>query len=69
MGGGHDSHGHHGNDEHDYGAYLHAKHMYDLPGMKNRTLKMGLSVFGVVAFGTAVPIIAVIFQQKKAMIS
>ncbi|KAH7434862.1 hypothetical protein KP509_06G038400 [Ceratopteris richardii] len=62
----HDNHGHH---EDDYGAYVHAKRMYDLPNMKHRTLKMGLGVFGVVFIGTAVPIFAVMFQQKKAMIS
>ncbi|KAI5062713.1 hypothetical protein GOP47_0023252 [Adiantum capillus-veneris] len=69
TGGSHDSHGN-GHDSHgdDYDAYLHAEHMYNLPGMKHRKLKMGLAVFAVVAIGTGVPIFAVIFQQKKAMI-
>ena len=66
MGGGG---GHAGHADHDnYDDYLHAEHMYNLPAMKNRTLKMGLAVFAVVGIGTAVPIVAVIFQQKKAKI-
>ncbi|KAL2653696.1 hypothetical protein R1flu_021824 [Riccia fluitans] len=45
--------------------YLHAPHMYDLLGMKQRKLKMGLLIFGGLAFGSAVPIIASQYQQKK----
>ncbi|GBG68959.1 hypothetical protein CBR_g3658 [Chara braunii] len=47
-------------------AYLHAEHMYDLPSMKNRKLKMGLLVFGGLGFGIAVPLFAVAVQQQKA---
>eukprot|EP00250_Pteridium_aquilinum_P035017 c8465_g1_i1 orf=126-431(+) len=63
MSSSHDSH------SHSYDDYLHAEHMYNLPNMKNAKLKMGLAVFAVVAIGTGVPIFAVHFQQKKAMIS
>ncbi|BBM99130.1 hypothetical protein MPTK1_1g18980 [Marchantia polymorpha subsp. ruderalis] len=45
--------------------YLHAPHMYDLPNMKQKSLKMGLLVFGGLALGTAVPIVACQYQQKK----
>ena len=58
----------HGAGHDNYDDYIHAEHMYNLPAMKNRTLKMGLAVSAVVGIGTAVPIIAVIFQQKKAKI-
>lgn len=49
-----------------YDDYIHAEHMYNLPAMKHRKLKMGIGVFGVLAIGTFVPIGAVIFQQRKA---
>ncbi|CAI7832460.1 unnamed protein product [Closterium sp. NIES-54] len=47
-------------------AYLHAHHMYDIASIKNRKLKFGVAVFGSVAFGIAVPLIAVWHQQIKA---
>ncbi|XP_010256471.1 PREDICTED: uncharacterized protein LOC104596845 [Nelumbo nucifera] len=58
MGGGHG----HGHDE---AYYLHAKHMYNLDRMKHQKLKMTLGVFTAFSIGVAVPIYAVIFQQKK----
>ncbi|XP_054790690.1 uncharacterized protein LOC129296119 [Prosopis cineraria] len=58
MGGGHG----HGHDEPEY---LHAKHMYNLDKMKYRPLKMSLAVFSAFSIGVAVPVFAVIFQQKK----
>lgn len=58
MGGGH-AHGH------DEPYYLHAKHMYNLDRMKNQGLKMSLAVFTAFSIGVAVPVYAVIFQQKK----
>jgi hypothetical protein len=58
----------HGASHDGYDDYIHAEHMYNLPAMKNRTLKMALAVSAVVGIGTAVPIVAVIFQQKKAKI-
>ena len=57
MGGGHG----HGSEPY----YLHAKHMYNLHKMKHQGLKMTLGVLSAVSIGVAVPIIAVIFQQKK----
>eukprot|EP00850_Spirogloea_muscicola_P021002 SM000233S07973 [mRNA] locus=s233:60377:60979:- [translate_table: standard] len=45
--------------------YLHAYHMYDPQSMKNRKLKLGLFVFGGVAFGISVPIFAVVHAQSK----
>ncbi|KAI5668091.1 hypothetical protein M9H77_17944 [Catharanthus roseus] len=58
MGGGH-AHGH------DEPFYLHAKHMYNLDRMKNQKLKMSLGVFTAFSIGVAIPVYAVIFQQKK----
>lgn len=58
MGGGH-GHGH------DYEYYLHAKHMYNLHRMKHQGLKMTLGVLTAFSIGVAVPIVAVVFQQKK----
>ncbi|CAL5387698.1 unnamed protein product [Camellia sinensis] len=58
MGGGHG----HGHDE---PYYLHAKHMYNLDRMKHQQLKMSLAVFTAFSVGVAVPVYAVIFQQKK----
>ncbi|KAJ4851018.1 hypothetical protein Tsubulata_024162 [Turnera subulata] len=58
MSGGH-AHGH------DEPFYLHAKHMYNLDRMKGQKIKMPLAVFSAVFIGTAVPIWAVHFQQKK----
>ncbi|KAI3431891.1 uncharacterized protein J3R85_007758 [Psidium guajava] len=58
MGGGH-AHGH------DEPYYLHAKHMYNLDKMKHQALTMSLAVFTAFSIGVAVPIYAVIFQQKK----
>uniref|UniRef100_A0A5B7B8I0 SLL1 protein n=1 Tax=Davidia involucrata TaxID=16924 RepID=A0A5B7B8I0_DAVIN len=58
MGGGHG----HGHDE---PFYLHAKHMYNLDRMKHQKLKMSLGVFTAFSIGVAVPVYAVIFQQKK----
>ncbi|XP_078434802.1 tonB-dependent heme receptor A [Wolffia australiana] len=59
MGGGH-GHGH-GSEPY----YLHAKHMYNLHRMKHQGLKMSLGVLSAFSIGVAVPIVAVIFQQKK----
>ncbi|XP_031098391.1 uncharacterized protein LOC116002400 [Ipomoea triloba] len=58
MGGGH-AHGH------DEPFYLHAKHMYNLDRMKHQKLKMTLGVLSAFSIGVAVPVWAVIFQQKK----
>ncbi|KAJ4701099.1 TonB-dependent heme receptor A like [Melia azedarach] len=58
MGGGH---GH----AHDEPYYLHAKHMYNLDRMKHQKLKMPLAVFTAFSIGVAVPVYAVIFQQRK----
>ncbi|CAM8989203.1 unnamed protein product [Rhodiola kirilowii] len=54
-----------GGHGHDEPFYLHAKHMYNLDRMPHQKLKMSLAVFSAVSVGIAVPIIAVIFQQKK----
>lgn len=59
MGGGHG----HGHDDYEY--YLHAKHMYNLDRMKYQKVKMPLAVFAAFSIGVAVPVYAVIFQQKK----
>ncbi|KAJ3677877.1 hypothetical protein LUZ60_001680 [Juncus effusus] len=45
--------------------YEHAKHMYNLDRMKNRPLKMSLGVLTAFSIGVAVPLFAVVFQQKK----
>ena len=45
--------------------YLHAKHMYNLHRMKHQKPKVYLSVLGAVGIGIAVPVYAVVFQQKK----
>ncbi|KAH9559623.1 hypothetical protein CY35_06G069000 [Sphagnum magellanicum] len=45
--------------------YIHAEHMYNLPSMKQRKVKMFIAVFGSLFFGAAVPIWAVRFQLKK----
>mmetsp|Transcript_11055 Transcript_11055/g.30879 ORF Transcript_11055/g.30879 Transcript_11055/m.30879 type:complete len:85 (-) Transcript_11055:1540-1794(-) len=47
-------------------AYEHAEHMYDIGSMSNKGLKFGLGIFGGLALGCAIPVIAVKFQQKKA---
>ncbi|MCL7033200.1 hypothetical protein MKW94_022816 [Papaver nudicaule] len=52
----------HGND---YEYYLHAKHMYNLDRMKHQKLKMSSFVFACFSVGVAVPVYAVMFQQKK----
>ena len=39
--------------------------MYDFAGMKNRKVKMFFGVFGALAIGTFVPILAVGYQLKK----
>uniref|UniRef100_A0A0A8ZKM0 Uncharacterized protein n=1 Tax=Arundo donax TaxID=35708 RepID=A0A0A8ZKM0_ARUDO len=49
---------------HDEPYYIHAKHMYNLHRMKHQGLKVTLSVLAVVGTGIAVPVYAVIFQQK-----
>ncbi|CAM8984824.1 unnamed protein product [Rhodiola kirilowii] len=54
-----------GGHGHDEPFYLHAKHMYNLDRMPHQKLKMSLAVLSAVSVGIAVPIIAVIFQQKK----
>ncbi|KAK7268646.1 hypothetical protein RIF29_21350 [Crotalaria pallida] len=56
MGGGHG---------HSEPEYMHAKHMYNLDKMKHQGLKMSLAVFSAFSIGVAVPVYAVIFQQKK----
>ncbi|XP_020245844.1 uncharacterized protein LOC109823846 [Asparagus officinalis] len=55
--------GGHGHSSDPY--YLHAKHMYNLDRMKYQKLTMSLSVLAVFSIGVAVPVYAVIFQQKK----
>lgn len=45
--------------------YEHTKHMYNLDKMKNQQLKMCVSVISAVGIGVAVPVYAVMFQQKK----
>ena len=50
---------------HDEPYYLHAKHMYNLHRMKHQKLKASLSVVAAVGIGIAVPVYAVVFQQKK----
>ncbi|KAJ4758436.1 TonB-dependent heme receptor A [Rhynchospora pubera] len=59
MGGGH-GHAHDGGYH-----YEHTKHMYNLHRMKNQQLKMCLSVLSAFSIGVAVPVYAVLFQQKK----
>ncbi|KAK4280008.1 hypothetical protein QN277_011693 [Acacia crassicarpa] len=54
-----------GGHGHDEPEYIHAKHMYNLDKMKNRPLKMSLAVFSVFSLGVAIPVFAVVFQQKK----
>lgn len=54
--------GAHGHDE---PFYVHAKHMYNLDRMKHQKLKMSLGVLAAFSIGVAVPVYAVIFQQKK----
>jgi hypothetical protein len=51
---------------HDGPAYEHAEHMYDVRSISNRGLKFGLGIFGGLALGSAIPVIAVKFQQAKA---
>lgn len=58
MGGGHG---------HDGPFYLHAKHMYNLDRMKYQKIKMPLAVFTAFSIGVAVPVYAVIFQQRKTV--
>lgn len=50
---------------HDEPYYIHAKHMYNLHRMKHQALKASLSVVAAVGVGIAVPVYAVVFQQKK----
>ncbi|XP_004508269.1 uncharacterized protein [Cicer arietinum] len=45
--------------------YMHSYHMYNLDKMKHQGLKMSLAVFTAFSIGVAVPVYAVIFQQKK----
>ncbi|KAK3229965.1 hypothetical protein Dsin_001846 [Dipteronia sinensis] len=54
-----------GGHGHDEPYYLHAKHMYNLDRMKHQKLKMSLGVFTAFSIGVAVPVYAIIFQQKK----
>lgn len=46
--------------------YEHAETMYNLPAMKNRKMKFGIGVFGSVAMGAILPVVACNFQQRKA---
>ncbi|CAD5167062.1 uncharacterized protein LOC135622788 [Musa acuminata AAA Group] len=55
-----------GGHGHDEPYYLHAKHMYNLDQMKHQKLKVALSVWSAFGIGMAVPVYAVMFQQKKA---
>ncbi|KAL6899795.1 hypothetical protein ACP4OV_006453 [Aristida adscensionis] len=50
---------------HDEPYYVHAKHMYNLHRMKHQQLKVTLGVLAAVGTGIAVPVYAVVFQQKK----
>lgn len=54
-----------GGHGHDEPFYMHSKHMYNLDLMKHQALKMSLGVFTAFSIGVAVPVYAVIFQQKK----
>ncbi|WOL08820.1 hypothetical protein Cni_G17573 [Canna indica] len=54
-----------GGHGHDEPYYLHTKHMYNLDRMKHQKLKMAVSVLACVSIGVAVPVYAVMFQQKK----
>ncbi|XP_058724392.1 uncharacterized protein LOC131595889 [Vicia villosa] len=56
MGGGHG---------HSEPHYMHSYHMYNLDQMKHQGLKMSLAVFTAFSIGVAVPVFAVVFQQKK----
>ena len=56
-----EGHGH----GHDEPYYMHAKHMYNLDRVKYQKIKMPLAVFTAFSIGVAVPVYAVIFQQKK----
>lgn len=40
--------------------------MYELWNMKNRGLKWGTAIAGVVIAGSGIPIVAVMYQQEKA---
>ena len=46
--------------------YIHAEHMYNITGIKNRKAKMAAGVFGSLTIGIMVPIWAVQYQLKKA---
>lgn len=54
-----------GGHGHDEPFYMHAKHMYNLDRMKHQKIKMPLAVFTAFSIGVAVPVYAVIFQQRK----
>ncbi|KAM0947368.1 hypothetical protein DsansV1_C08g0085471 [Dioscorea sansibarensis] len=54
-----------GGHGHNEPYYLHAKHMYNLDRLKHQKLKMSLAVLSAFSIGVAVPVYAVIFQQKK----
>eukprot|EP00976_Prorocentrum_cordatum_P029304 596432-Prorocentrum_minimum.AAC.1 len=47
-------------------AYVHAKNMYDIQAMPNRTMKWAVSFVAALGFGFGVPVLAVVHQQKKA---
>jgi hypothetical protein len=46
-------------------AYIHAKHMYDVGGLKNRKLIFGVATTAIVLIGGYIPVFAVQFQQSK----
>ena len=46
--------------------YLHAKKMYDIPAMQNRSLFFGTFTTAILAVGTGLPLFAIWFQQKRA---
>ncbi|XP_018854857.1 uncharacterized protein LOC109016977 [Juglans regia] len=56
-----------GGHGHDEPYYLHAKHMYNLDRMKHQKLTMSLAVLTAFSIGVAVPVYAVIFQQRKTV--
>ncbi|KAK8949205.1 hypothetical protein KSP39_PZI006310 [Platanthera zijinensis] len=56
--------GAHGHDE---PYYVHAKHMYNLDRMRYQKLTMSVSVLAAFSIGVAVPVYAVIFQQRKTV--
>lgn len=46
--------------------YIHAPSMYNITAIKNRKIKFGAAVAGLVGLGAAIPWIAAQWQFKKA---